>query len=140
MKNIVTDIDFLKQKSEEVSFEMAMPIAEELVRILMITPTAAGLAAPQIGILKKVCVCRQKTGKIKIYVNPKIESSEDEIDFKGEGCLSFPGVYFTTNRFNKIIVEDDMNGKTEISGFDAVCLQHEIDHLNGIVFHDRKKG
>ena len=140
MKSIVTDIDFLKQKSEDVSFDMALPIAEELVRILMITPNAAGLAAPQIGILKRVCVCRQKTGKIKIYINPKIESREEDIDFKGEGCLSFPGIYFTTIRSNKIVVEDDMNGKTELSGFDAVCLQHEIDHLNGVVFHDRKKG
>ncbi|WHY74371.1 peptide deformylase [Fictibacillus enclensis] len=97
-----------------------------------------GLAAPQIGIDLRVAVVDvgDETGKIEL-VNPIIEHGEGEQDGP-EGCLSFPGIFGDVKRSKKVTVRaQDRNGRTftiVAEDFLARALQHEIDHLNGILF------
>jgi peptide deformylase len=106
-----------------------------------------GLAAPQVGSLIRVCVVdvgdpEDETGEVRrLYklVNPTIVAKEGKEESE-EGCLSIPSVRENVTRAEKIIVEAlDENGKQlrlEADGLFAVCLQHEIDHLDGILFID----
>ena len=97
-----------------------------------------GLAAPQVGILKRVVVIDVGEGLIEL-VNPEIISHKGKQEGT-EGCLSFPGEYGTVIRPNKVTVKaQDRNGKEfTMQGKEllARAFCHEIDHLNGIVFKD----
>ena len=106
-----------------------------------------GLAACQVGMLKRMIVYdikyieedAQKEGHI--LINPKITSRSKTMIEVEEGCLSFPDVYKNVKRHEKVTVEYlDINGKKKkinAKEIEAVVLQHEIDHLDGIVFLDR---
>tara|TARA_B100000925_G_scaffold270446_1_gene232926 strand:+ start:5473 stop:6060 length:588 start_codon:yes stop_codon:yes gene_type:complete len=76
----------------------------------------------------------------KVYINPKITKSSGEVLYE-EGCLSVPGVYEEVKRFEKITLEyQDLEGEKhflEAEGLESICLQHELDHLNGIVFIEK---
>ncbi|WP_457681463.1 peptide deformylase [Thermovibrio sp.] len=105
-----------------------------------------GLAANQVGVLKRVFVLDLNAGKEAqgreklIFVNPQIIHSEGEIVAE-EGCLSLPGLWKKVKRAAKVIIKaQDLEGKEfqlEAEGLLARALQHELDHLNGIVFIDR---
>ena len=105
----------------------------------MYSADGCGLAASQIGILRRFCVIDVGDGIIEL-VNPVIveESGTQEAE---EGCLSFPGEFGVTKRPMKVKVKaQDRNGNTffiEGEGLKARALCHEIDHLNGIVYKDR---
>ncbi|WP_326909274.1 peptide deformylase [Sedimentibacter sp. MB31-C6] len=99
-----------------------------------------GLAAPQIGILKRMVVIDVGDGNVYKIINPKIiETSGEQID--QEGCLSVPEVKKNIKRpKNVTVVYTDENGKeVTLKGQDllARCICHEIDHLDGILFIDR---
>lgn len=100
-----------------------------------------GLAAPQVGEDIRVLVADVSEDKSQpiALVNPEIVDSAGIIDYE-EGCLSLPGVYAKVRRPSKVKVRGlDRDGKpVEIEAEDllAVCLQHEIDHLNGVLFID----
>jgi peptide deformylase len=103
-----------------------------------------GLACPQIGIPKKMAIIRMP-GKTFFYadlVNPVIEEKYDLSIFDGEGCLSFPGLSGRTQRYQEIKVKNLLGfpKKFIATGLPAVCIQHEIDHLHGIVLPDLIKG
>ena len=102
-----------------------------------------GLAAPQVGILKRVIVIDIKTNEKSnpmTFVNPKILSKSEETFSNEEGCLSIPDFYANIERFREINLEwQDEKGNRKFgkhSGLMSICLQHEIDHLNGILFID----
>ena len=99
-------------------------------------PDAAGLAAPQLGVFKRVFVYKLD-GQPTCMINPVILEKEGE-QYEPEGCLSFPGVFVKVNRPNKITVEfQDVDGnknQLKTDGFVSRCIQHEIDHLNGVTF------
>ncbi|MBU6299665.1 MAG: peptide deformylase [Alphaproteobacteria bacterium] len=103
-----------------------------------------GLAAVQIGVAKRVVVMDldQKDGKNKprVFVNPKILWASDETASFEEGCLSVPDIWEEVERPARIRAEYlDRDGKlqtVEADGLLADCLQHEMDHLNGILFID----
>ena len=103
-----------------------------------------GLAAPQVGILKRLIVmdCSDKHSKKKPikFVNPKILNLSSEKNEFEEGCLSLPTQYSKVERPSNIKVQyEDENGKKVIknfSGIESTCLQHEIDHLDGKLFVD----
>jgi len=131
----------LREKSEEVKIfdDTTKKIIKELKNTLSAT-SGIGLAAPQIGISKRIFIAIQPdTKKIITVVNPKIEKQEgDTIEL--EGCLSFPEIYFSIKRPEKVIVSG-MNeyGKKiviEGTGILARCFCHEIDHLNGVLIID----
>lgn len=102
----------------------------ELEDTILNTQNAAGLAAPQIGILKRAFVIKLK-GEIYRFANPTIESGKYP-DFGTEGCLSIPGREFTVERFKRATIKDDINGEQEYRNFFARVVQHEIDHTLGI--------
>lgn len=100
-----------------------------------------GLAAPQVGILKRFVVIGLPEQEPIKMINPIIIShSSDKIIFN-EGCLSLPGVFADVSRYTEIDVEyTDENGKSITKHADellAICMQHEIDHLDGKMYIDR---
>ena len=101
-----------------------------------------GLAAPQLGTSKRIIVYKDAdTHEIKELINPEIIKTEKEKNILEEGCLSFPGVYLKIKRPGAIEVKGfNKNGEEVLfgaQGITARVIQHEIDHLNGILFFDR---
>jgi peptide deformylase len=98
-----------------------------------------GLAAPQVGVNKRVIVVDIGEGLYKM-INPKIIHTEG-LEVTTEGCLSVPGTLGDVERHSKIIVKaqmpDGKYAKIEADGLFAICLQHEIDHLEGTLFTDK---
>lgn len=143
IRKIRTDGDeILRKKSKEVK-----EINDKIITLLddmadtMYHNNGVGLAAPQVGILKRIVVIDvdDENGLLEL-INPKIIYTEGE-QCESEGCLSIPGVYGQVKRPAKVIVKA-MNRKGEeitIEGTEllAVALCHEIDHLDGILFKDK---
>ncbi len=105
-----------------------------------------GLAANQVGVLKRVFIVDLNSGKEGqgreklVFINPEIIHSEGE-DVAQEGCLSLPGLWKKVKRAKRVVIKaQDLEGREfqmEAEGLLARALQHELDHLNGIVFIDR---
>lgn len=107
----------------------------------MYAATGAGLAAPQIGLSSRIFVMdcsggRNKKQKIAL-INPVIELEEGE-QTGDEGCLSFPGIYISVTRPQRVVVRaQDLDGSPftlDVMNFEARCVSHEIDHLDGDLF------
>lgn len=106
-----------------------------------------GIAAPQVGISRQLIAVQRldkENEPFEIYVNPKIVSTSGEKEFGGEGCLSVPGMRGDVERYRNITIEyndiESFEVKSEvIEGFTAVIFQHEIDHLNGVIYIDKAK-
>jgi len=98
-----------------------------------------GLAAPQLGIAKKAAIVRIDNIKINL-INCSIEKYYDPFIFRNEGCLSFPGRIENTNRFQEIVIVDNLiyPNKFTVTGLVAVCCQHEIEHFNNKLFFENK--
>ena len=114
-------------------------IGQRLLEVLRDTKDGVGLAANQIGIDAAVCVVF--VVKPVILINPKIVGKFGK-SFYQESCLSFPGDYIITERWMDIVVKTD-NHKNHLffsfdkSALECVCVQHEVDHLNGVTMFDR---
>lgn len=101
-----------------------------------------GLAAPQVGISQRFLVIGKSDNKgHEVYINPVISFFSKNKELGEEGCLSLPQIFGLVRRAKKIHVKyQDINGltqKVKLSGLDAIVLQHELDHLDGILFIDR---
>ena len=96
-----------------------------------------GLAAPQVGVLRRVCVVEVEEGEVYELINPVIVEQEGD-QYGSEGCLSVPGYYGDVHRPQRVVVEAlDRNGEKqryEAEDFKARAFCHEIDHLYGIVY------
>lgn len=111
---------------------------------VMYSSNGVGLAAPQIGLNLRIFVLdagsREDEKKPITIINPKILSLGEEIVSYEEGCLSFPEHFAEIDRPEKIDIEflDENNNKKSLKfvGFESRIIQHEIDHLNGILFVD----
>lgn len=116
----------------------ALKILDDMAETLYDSEGRAGLAAPQIGILRRLIVMDCGEGLIEL-INPEIVERDGE-QMGPEACLSYPGYYGYVKRANKVKVKTlNRQGQTVIlEGEDylARCMQHEIDHLNGILFVD----
>ena len=137
MKQVILNNDLLSLPCEEVELEEGKEIAYTLIKSL--PSTAVGIAANQIGIQKKVCIVAAP--KLIVFINPKIVKAEGSTKFI-EGCLSYPGEGVVTERFTSVTVvadnhEEPLNFDQE-NLLECVCVQHEIDHLNGITMFDRQ--
>ncbi|AWM23351.1 peptide deformylase [Sinorhizobium fredii USDA 205] len=118
-------------------------LADDMLETMYDAP-GIGLAAIQIGVSKRLLVLDvSKEGEEKkplVFINPKIVKSTEERSVYEEGCLSIPDYYAEVERPAGITVEyRDRDGKeqsVEADGLLATCLQHEIDHLNGVLFID----
>ena len=141
----------LKKKCETVE-----EITEEIKNLgwdmieTMTEKEGIGLAAPQLGKLKRVIVVhlikerslKEKSEvKLQILINPKIVKKTKETEIAEEGCLSFPGLWLKVKRWKGVEIEAlDQDGKKvqiKAEGLPARIFQHEIDHLDGILFIDR---
>ena len=132
---------FLSMRCKEVSLQEGFEIAKRLMKVLMESRDGIGLAANQIGIQKQVCIVN--VTRPLILINPIILSKKGEVSYE-EACLSFPGDYVKTNRYAEIEVKGDNHEETlyfskEKNLLECICVQHEIDHLNGITMYDRRK-
>ena len=140
IRNIVTEGDpvLRKQCRSVLKFDEKLAQLLDDMKETMYKAEGVGLAAPQVGILKRVVVIDVGEGLIEL-VNPEIISHKGKQEGT-EGCLSFPGEYGTVIRPNKVTVRaQDRNGKEfTMQGKEllARAFCHEIDHLNGIVFKD----
>ena len=142
---IIKDKSKLEVKCSPVSIKEGEEIGVRLLHELRESENGIGLAANQIGIDKRVCVINVK--EPLVLINPKIvEKSKEQFVFP-EGCLSFPDSKVKTQRHQDIVVEaDNHEGKLSFSAnskdindaFECVCVQHEIDHLDGITMFDRE--
>ena len=142
---IIKDKIKLQEKCSPVSIKEGEEIGVRLLHELRESENGIGLAANQIGINKRVCVVNVK--EPLILINPKIvEKSKEKFVF-AEGCLSFPNKKIKTIRYESVVVEtDNHQGRLSFSAnsqdindaFECVCVQHEIDHLDGITMFDRE--
>lgn len=119
-------------------------LADEIERMtsLMGEALGVGLAAPQVGKLRRLLVFQPNPDtEPQELVNPEIEWSSDEADIATEGCLSIPRVLVEVERpvFTRVRGRDRRGAEVviEASGFEARVLQHEIDHLDGVLILDR---
>ena len=141
------DPRLLKQsaKIEKIDAEVKA-IAEDLADT-MYSAEGVGLAAPQIGINKRIFVMDCNDGQEKreyvIVINPEVISSSEELKTYKEGCLSIPEITEEVVRPEKVQVNyEDLSGKLKtekLDGLWATCFQHELDHLNGKLFIDYLK-
>jgi len=165
MKKVINclneDNPLINKKAKEVSVEQGLAIAEELFQILNKRGDGIGLAANQVGIDAQVAVVN--VVEPLVLINPKYIKKEVEIMY-GEGCLSYPGQAIRTKRYRDVIIQtaqsesgwyfsgakipaDESRGSWEVERknkdselrlLESVCVQHEIDHLNGITIHDKE--
>ena len=165
MKKVINclkeDNPVLKKKLRKVSVDEGLSIAKDLFNILAERKDGIGLAANQVGIDASVAVVNVR--KPIILINPEVVETWDEIPYY-EGCLSFKGKGIQTKRFKNIIIkteqeksnwyfsgapnpsdgkgswEESSNKKQdeELRLLEAICVQHEIDHLNGMTIMDRQ--
>ena len=125
-------------------------LASKLVKTLESTDGGVGLAAPQVGINRRVVAVQRvdKEGEpIEVYANIVIEEMRGERESGPEGCLSVPGLRGEVMRYKDITIRyTDINSdrldqpreiREDVSGFAAVIFQHEVDHLDGIIYTDK---
>jgi len=119
-------------------------LAEEMFHVMYKTD-GVGLSAPQVGVNVRLMVYNPegcpKRGEEYVLCNPKITKASTEADFMEEGCLSFPGVLGDVERHLWIqLVGQDLKGspvQLKLRGWQARIVQHEYDHLDGVLYHDR---
>ncbi len=135
----------LKKKAlpvEEIDGELQVLI-DDMIETMHSAP-GIGLAAPQVGVSKRVIVVdvssREESQPLLVLINPEIVRAEGKVASE-EGCLSVPGYVSTIERAERVVVKGlDREGRPleiEASGLLSRALQHEIDHLEGVLFVDR---
>ncbi|HHV60787.1 MAG TPA: peptide deformylase [Clostridiaceae bacterium] len=141
VRNIRKESDkVLRKISKDVEKidDRTLVLIEDMVET-MYKSDGVGLAAPQVGILKRIIVLDDGTELLKL-INPVIKEQSGE-QMEIEGCLSVPGVYGEVKRPLKVKVDavntDGEKVEIEAEGLRAIILSHEIDHLDGILFIDK---
>jgi len=154
------DNPVINKKLREVSIEEGEQIATKLFQILNERKDGIGLAPNQVGIDAAVAVVN--VIKPLVLINPKIISKDNEIDYY-EGCLSYPGQGVSTKRYRDVVIQtaqsesgwyfsgaeslQDVHGSWEEKHkkdeqdkriLESICVQHEIDHLNGVTIFNRQ--
>ena len=153
---VVTPSPKLRKKSEkvkEITPEIEKIIAEMIAASLEWEKEhefelSAALAAPQLGYNKRIVVVREdmsqkENANFIALINPEIVKNEGKVEEDYEGCLSVPKIYGRVPRYTKTRVRALLEGGEEVrlkaTGFLARTLQHEVDHLNGVLFIDHIK-
>jgi peptide deformylase len=143
MKLVDTTDERLYQSCTTVNNPTSLSIKmlrDRMIKIMK-KENGIGLAAPQVGRNEAIFIMK-KNNKIITCINPSISwQSDEQIDMK-EGCLSFPKTFISLKRPSTIVVEyTDTKGRRNIekmTGVEARCYQHELDHLSGITFIHRQ--
>lgn len=142
LRNIVLEGDPILRKRcrpvDEVNDRIRM-VLDDMVETMR-EYHGVGLAAPQIGMMRRMFVAEPEEGRVYCFVNPKLVEAHGS-QTGDEGCLSVPGYQGTVERPEKIRIRGlDREGNQqeyEFEGFDAVVMTHELDHLEGILYTDK---
>lgn len=141
---IINDEELLRTPCEDVKpeevEELRQKLEAELAEANRLGKNGIGLAAPQIGIFKKMAIIRMGSPDLDVdLINCNIKQGYDEALFTEEGCLSFPGKIETTLRYQEVHVENNLTYPHSFiaTGLLAIAIQHELDHLNGVLLADR---
>lgn len=144
MKIVTYPNQILKKKTKKIKDPLD-PETKRLAKNMLKTMQendGAGLAAPQVGKSLRICTV-QNDGSFYVLINPQITTYSRDKEIVEEGCLSFPGKFIPIKRSRKIKVRyTDENGnkiKLKAEGLLARIIQHETDHLDGILFTERTK-
>ncbi|HAF86608.1 MAG TPA: peptide deformylase [Sphaerochaeta sp.] len=134
--------EVLTEKCQPVTkFDSGLRVLVDAMFETMSEADGVGLAAPQVGVSLRLFVINIHSVEKRAYINPQILETSIETDCSEEGCLSVPGVWHDVERPARVSVQaQDIEGKPftiKAEGLLARAIQHENDHLNGILFIDR---
>ncbi len=146
IRNVVTEGDEILRKHCKEVKEVTPRIRETLEDMLetMRESMGVGIAAPQVGIMRRMFVAQPDPydeERVFFMINPVMLEMSEEKELGPEGCLSVPDMVGDVERSVKIKIEaTDLNGERKVydfEGFDARVMQHEYDHLDGILYTDK---
>lgn len=149
VRNDAKDRAVLRRRARQAASSSDLVRLEDRLReSLIASEKGVGIAAPQIGISSRAVLvtlgARTKTPVTRFFVNPRIILRSEDISVDYEGCLSVPDLCGLVRRNRSITVEylgaQDSIQSLEVTGFDARIFQHEIDHLDGVLYVDRVEG
>ena len=124
-----------------VDFDDELRSLVERMKLLMVDANGIGLAATQVGVLRRVFVFQRAEDEVAAIANPEIVERSEETEVSDQGCLSIQGITVPVERaFEVTIVGKDENGndvRYELDDYSARCVQHETDHLDGVLMIDR---
>ncbi len=142
LRNIVKRGDqILSRKCRDVSEinERILILLDDMIETMR-KDGGVGIAAPQVGVARRICILEPNEHMLIEMINPEILSQEGE-QISTEGCLSVPGMVGEVKRPTKVEVKyQNRNGEdiiTEFEGYDAIVFSHELDHLEGILYVDK---
>lgn len=144
LKIVIHPNSILRKKSEKIKDPLSLDIQKLIPEMIktMIAKDGVGLAAPQIGKNIRMIIVRYKDNNL-VIINPKIIKKSLLKEWDEEGCLSVPGIFGDVKRCKKITIKylDELGKEKKLSaeGLLARIIQHEIDHLDGILFIDKAK-
>ena len=132
----------LKMKARPVdAFDDELKSLVDRMKLLMVDANGIGLAATQVGVLRRLFVFQPDEERVFAVVNPEIVEQSGETEVADEGCLSIQGIVVPVERSLQVtIAGKDENGddvRYELEGYAARCVQHETDHLDGVLMLDR---
>ena len=134
----------LRNPTEKFNFDSPQTDAKELQDGLIETMEkygGLGLSANQVGVDLSVFVMQTQDEGIVAFFNPELVQISQETEMMKEGCLSFPDIYIMLKRPKVVVMDyqtvDGEKRSIQLEGIGARCVQHEIDHLNGIIFLQR---
>lgn len=143
---IINNEELLRVKCEDAALEEVNGIIQllenELENSARLGRPGIGLAAPQIGIAKNIAIVRIEKGNARDFsvnlINCKLNKGYDQKIFRNEGCLSFPGRMEDTMRYQEVFITNNLIYPYSFvsTGLMAVVIQHELDHLNGVLLPD----
>ena len=111
------------------------------MKLLMVDASGIGLAATQVGVLRRVFVFQLDEDEVVALANPEIVERSEETDVADEGCLSIQGITVPVERSLEVTIvgqdEDGNDVRYELDEYQARCVQHETDHLDGVLMIDR---
>lgn len=145
LREIITEADErLRKRSrpiEEIDHPKIQTLIDDMIDTLHASGNGIGLAAVQVGVLRRLFIIDMQEGEgPMVYINPVFELQEGE-QCQQEGCLSLPDYWAEVKRPARVrIAAYDRYGKRfvrEATGLEAICICHEADHLDGILFKDR---
>ena len=141
LKNVAAPVEVFDKKLKFLVIDMKKTRAKQKWLQAVDEANGVGLAAPQIAVSKRVFVADDGESGFEAYINPEWSPIGDEKNTDIEGCLSVPELFGEVERYSNVIVHyQDIHGKKKTkkaSGLLARCIQHETDHLNGILFIEK---
>ena len=145
---IITDVKHLNKVCKPVDYKTSKQIANKMIVFMLsnknINDNSIGLACNQLGLSGRIIIVKIKN-KWERFINPFLCYKSKEKIITEESCLSIPKKSIKVERSSTIKIFDDKSTQTnwkddvmEFTGMDAIVIQHEIDHLNGIIITDKE--